>query len=268
LAPFTYIKDPFLALKIASITVTAVGILLVFFSLKRLGVKWPHFWTILFLVSSPSLFYRLSALRPQLFSFGLSFLFFAYFFRPAINRRKNLAVFFLLSFVSAWIHGALSWVNFVIFGIGSLAEKFTGKKFRFRELLVIVGGTLAGFFLRPHPWPGLKLIYIQLVQNSIEEYKKTPLLWGTELLHFAGKDFMYQFLPVIFLLLIALFFLYRFSGEHFGKKFLGQDFKAQIWTALIVGAFFFWLAFASARRSANVFFDFSHNYLYGWVFSL
>lgn len=267
LAPFTYIKDPLLALKTASFAATAAGVLLIFFSLKRLEIKWPHLWTVLFLTSAPDLFYRISALRPQLLSFGLSFLFFAYFFRPASGRRKSSAIFFVISFVSVWVHAALFWVNFIIFGAGSLMEKIFGKKLRLKEFLAAATGALFGFFLRPNPFQGFKLLYVQLIQNFIEKYKKTPLLWGTELLHFDGRNFADQFLPVIFLLLIAAFFLYpalykkggvyRFSGQRLEAGVFWQDFKAQARTAFAVGAGFLWLAFASARRSADYFFGFA-----------
>lgn len=255
LAPFTYIKDPFLALKIASIVITAAGILLVFFSLKKLRVKWPHLWTVLFLTSAPDLFYRVSTLRPQIISFGLSFLFFAYFLRPAVGRRKNSAVFFLISFVSVWIHGALFWVNFVIFGVGSLVGKIFGRKIRFQDLLFIAGGAFLGFVLRPQFLSGFKLVYIQLVRVFIEKYNKTPLLLGTELLHFAGRNFIDQFLPIVILFLFVLFLLYRFSLRNFSGP--AKDFKTVLWIALVLATLFFWLAFASARRSADYFLGFA-----------
>ena len=256
LFPFTYIQNPVWGLKIASVVVTAAGILLLFFALRRLEVRWPHFWTMVFLISSSALFYRFSALRPQLISFGLSFLFFSFFYRPTAGRYRNFLIFFLISFFTAWIHSALFWVNFVIFGTGSLVERFMGRKFRWPELWVIVGGTLAGFFLRPHPLQGLRLIYVQLIQNSLEEFKNTPLFWGTELLHFSGRDFIYQFLPIIFLLAAAIYFLI-ISFQKSGRGAADRNFKAQIWTAFALGAIFFWLAFASARRSADYFFGFA-----------
>ena len=257
LIPFTYIKDPLLALKVASFAVTTAGVLLIFFSLKRLGIKWPHLWTVLFLTSAPDLFYRFSALRPQIISFGLSFLFFAYFFRPADERRKNSAAFFLISFVSAWIHGALFWVNFVIFAVGSLVEKISGRKIKFRDFLFVAGGTLLGLLLRPQLLRVFKLIYVQLVRGFVEKYKETPLLWGTELLHFAGRNFMDQFLPITAFLLFALFLLYRYRLSL--RKFGGQDkdFKVTFWAVIILSASFFWLAFASARRSADYFWGFA-----------
>lgn len=257
LYPFTFVKDPLIALKLASIAVTSIGVALLFFSLKKLEIRWPCFWTVFFLLSSPSLFYRFSALRPQLISFGLSFLFFSFFFQPPTSRVKNFTSFFLISFFTAWIHGALVWVNFVIFAVGSLSEKLFKKKIRWQIFLVLITGTLSGLFLRPHPIQGLRLIYVQIVQNFIEEFKKTPLFWGTELLHFDARSFVYEFLPIVFLLLMATFFLYRISGWNSGGKKLGQGLKAQIWTASLVGALFFWLAFASARRSADYFFGFA-----------
>lgn len=259
LLPFTYVADKIQGMRAAAIGVTATSVFLIFLAFRNLNLRWPIFWTFLTIFSSPDFFYRLSALRPQLISFGLIFLLLSYLFKfKEQNKKTTIAIIFAISLAISWIHLAFIWMPLAIWVVFSLVSRLLSRQINFYQVLSIISGTLAGIILRPNPGGAINLTYIQVVRLLWEKYQKTPLLFGTEVLRFTRENFWDQFIPITLLLVIAIFVLLVVRHNRTVKSLIfSTDFGKQLWTNIILASFFFWLSFTSARRSSDFFFGFS-----------
>lgn len=109
-------------------------------------------------------------------------------------------------------------------------------------------GLAGGLLLRPNPFGAAKLTYIQVIQLLFE--KKLPLRFGRELIPFAWENFIDQLVPITIALSMAVIFLIWLSR----KKERQQN---GVWVSLVLAAIFFFLTFAVARRSNEVFVGFA-----------
>lgn len=252
--PFTYFKDLLNGMGIGSRFVTAASLILAFAALKRLKVKWPIFWLLIFAITSADLLYRLTMLRPHPLSLGLALLLFAFLQKQSENEsfanKKTLLAVFVVSLAFSWIHLSLSWLPILVLLTTLLPEILQKQGMDWKKGLAVIVGLAAGLFLRPNPLGAAKLAYIQVVQLLFEKQGEVPLRFGRELTPFFFENFADQLIPITILLLIsALLFIWK-------RKIITKRINTAIISSAILSLIFFILTFAVARRSNEVFIGF------------
>lgn len=251
LIPFTYLKDLALGLIIGPYFITFVSLLLAFFALWKLKVKWPIFWLFIFAFASADTLYRLTMLRPHPLSLGLSLLLFAFLTsRPPTSENKGLLPIFLVSAVFSWIHLSLSWLPVLILLIVLLLEVLQKQGIDWKKMAVVFGGLLLGWLIRPNPLGALKIAYIQVAQLLIEKQGDLPLRFGNELKPFVLENFVDQLIPITVLLVTGVAILI------WKRNLLSVEKRGAVFGSLILTAIFCLLTFGVARRSNEIFMGF------------
>ncbi len=97
-------------MRLAGVFVTAACLLSVYLVCLRLEIKPALLWPFVLLFSSAFLLHRLTMLRPQVLSLGLSVLLLA------LLATGNLRGVFLAAFASAWLHLSLFFVPIIVLG--------------------------------------------------------------------------------------------------------------------------------------------------------
>lgn len=242
--PFTFFSDLVVGIKIGAAAVTAGSLFIAFWAFKRLKVAWPIFWTFVLVFASADLMYRMTMMRPHPLSLAISLLLFSYLVTEK-TRRSYLAVF-LLSAAFSWIHLALSWLPIVVAGTVFITEWISQRRFFWQYPLLVLGGLLAGAFLRPNPVGAIKIAYIQVVQLFIEKLgSELPLRFGRELLPFVWENFADQLVPITVLVFIGVGLALKLTKNRV------------VWTGFVLTALFFILAFTAARRANDIFIGFA-----------
>lgn len=257
LIPFTFFGNLVFGIKMAGVFVTAILLLLFYFSLKFFFIKKPFFWTIFMFFSVPGVMFHLLLIRPHAVSTGLAAL-----LLPLLIYRHSLGIF-LTSFFIAFIHLNVFWVVFVIFGVVFLINLFREKAFLWKECFYALAGVLAGWFLRPNPFGALKITYANVFGVSVAKLNGIALNLGAELRPLAiGKMFL-DFWPFLIFWLTALFTLIFYR-----KKFnlLSREIAAAIFAGGLLSFIFFLATIFFASRSYDLWLIFGTIFA-GFVFT-
>lgn len=184
--------------------------------------------------------------RPHVFSLFLSPLLLYFLIK------KSPWLVFLSCFLISFIHASLFWISFVVFGVFFIFDFFKNRKISWFEIAGLFFGSLFGLLLRPHPFGGLKLVYIQLVDLIFAKNAGVPLKFGRELLPLSSADIFFQFLPLFFLFLFFIFFFFWSSRRgYFSEVSSGK--KIAVLSFLSLSLIFFFLSLFVARRSLDFF---------------
>ncbi|MDP3764792.1 MAG: hypothetical protein Q8Q95_04210 [bacterium] len=250
LIPFTYIKNAGISIKLAGAFITFLTLIGFYFALNRLKIKWPILWALVFVLATPDVMYRLIMTRPHNLSFALTIVTFSLF----LTSSKKWPLI-LLGFTAAFLHSALSWLPLAVVIIASLVSKFRREPIRWRSLLYLALGLVAGLIARPNPLAGLKLVYIQVIQIIFVKTQNIPLTFGRELKTPNFDSIIKNILPVILIGLIGIV-LYKIAIKKYRASEIG-NYKNIFVSALTVSAFFLLITLFVARRSYDIFTGFT-----------
>jgi len=244
LIPFTFIDDPLLSVKIATIFLATLSLTSFFWLIKSINIKYPFFWTVVLLFSSADFLFRIFMVRPHIVSLLLSFALLIYFIK-----NKPYSIFFTSVLVS-FIHIALAWVPILIIIISTLASFITEKKIYIKNILASFLGLLGGVLLHPNIIGTLKLSYIQIVELFITKGQDIPMQFGRELNLLNFGDIILQYIPLFAYLIFILFIIFSIYINKAWTDISPPNKKTLI-ANLLLSFIFLILAFISARRSTD-----------------
>lgn len=261
LIPLTLFADLAVGIKIGGILVTALSLILIGFAFMRLRIRWPLFWLFLLIFITADLAYRFSMLRPHPISLGLALLIFAYLFKSDEEKRSSRKASLILIGLSAlysWNHLSLFWLPLLIALVVAAIQFIQERKIYWMNSLAVLGGLILGWLLRPNPLGAAKLAYIQVFKLLFEKQGGLPLRFGRELTPFVFENFVDQLIPITILIAVAvIFFVWLLANRRSFHWKLPEKIKAPIWSSLVLAAIFFYLTFAVARRSNEIFISFA-----------
>lgn len=252
--PFSYFKNLIAGIETGGIVITIISLLLIYWALARLKIKWPLFWSLLFVLISADVLYRMTMFRPHPLSIGLTLLLFSFLqeTKNSPNNNWGTVSLFLISALFSWIHLALSWIPILTLLVVNFVRLIQKLAIQWKNILAMTSGILAGLILRPNFIGAAKLAYIQVVQLALE--KNLPLKFGRELTPFVWQNFVDQLIPISLLILFGLLFLiWTISKKKFSSE---KNDLTMILSSLILCLIFFALTFTVARRSNEFFVGF------------
>jgi hypothetical protein len=142
LIPFTF-GNLLAGAKVAAVLFASLGFLAVWFLLKRQRVPLAWLWALAILGVSDSFLYRMSVTRANSLSLGILAIGMLLLLE---GKYKSLAV---LSFIYVWMYDAFP-LMLALGVLHFLAVALIERRFEFRPLLYIAGGTLAGILINPY----------------------------------------------------------------------------------------------------------------------
>jgi hypothetical protein len=243
LVPFTFAGDPVLGMQLAGAFVTILFLALTFTSCVALKIKFAIFWPFFLLFSSAFMLHRLGMLRPQVLSLGLGILIFA------LLATENVWGLFLASLALVFLHLNLFFIPFLILAVFALTKFIEERSLPWREGLALTGGVLVGWLLRPNPLGAAKILYVQLIQFTLERLGGNLLDVGAELAPLRLKSNS-NYLPFILLLLASLLYIgWRYSRTDFT---LSVRERTNLISAVASAIGFFFLSVFFARRAFDL----------------
>jgi len=247
LIPFVWLGDPLVGMRLAGVLVTSACLLSVYLVCRSLEIKTAPLWPFVLLFSSAFLLHRLTMLRPQVLSLGLSVLILA------LLATGNLRGVLLAAFASAWLHLSLCFVPIIVLGVFAATKLVTEKSLAWRESLALAGGLVAGWLLRPNPLGAAEIAYVQVFQWTLAKLAGAPLDVGSELRPLVLAIHS-NYLAFIVLWSFALLFL--LWKMIFGGCQLPAKQRTILCAAGVLSLGFFLLALLFARRA----FDFCSSF--------
>jgi hypothetical protein len=247
LVPLTMCASLLDAIEWGSILCTACALWLFYAACRAMELRRPLVWTVLFLVISAQVTYRLTMLRPHCLSLGLDVLLFAVLSSCRRGWRVALLVFAIAA-LHAFVHLTLSWLPLLIAVVVSTVQLALRQRKSLTNAAAIVLGLAVGILARPHPMGSLALVYTQLVRWYVEK-RSQPLMIGTELRPITWVKFADQFLPLSILALLALAWLVmsvRRSPTETAARY-----RVIAWSALALMLVFLVACVRVALRSAD-----------------
>jgi len=194
LIPFTYLVNPLIGLKIATI-ILAIGVLIAFyFLLKRLGARWPLLFTAVLLFVTPFIF-RINLAKA--IAFSLLILFAA---TALLARKKNFGLA-MLSFFYVWSYGG--WILIILLTTSFfLADFLIKKELNFKPIINVAAGCALGIIINPFFPNNLLFYWEQIVQIGFINYQdKIPV--GLEWYPYKILDFLSAIIFPVILSFIA-----------------------------------------------------------------
>lgn len=243
LAPFALVSDPNMGLHLAGAAVLAGMMALVYTALARLGIAYPALWAFTLALAAPPALLRTVVLRPHVLSLGLI----AWVLAGLIRREPRVA--FLSALAFAFIHLNLTWVVPLLMVVTAVTGRVAEKSWAPRSLLAALGGLVCGWLLRPNPFGAAKLLYVQLVQWSLEKQRGTPLLIGGEARPVDPRDFGLYFAPLLLLWLVAAVLVLRLALRQ--KLALPAREAVVLWSTLILSVVFFEMTIVVSLRASD-----------------
>ena len=249
-----FFKDLITGIRVGGALVTITTLVLVWFSLKRLNIRGPLFWTLAFAFLSADVLYRITMFRPHSISVGLSLLLFSFFAMPA--KSKNWLWIILVSFGFSWIHISLIWVPIVVWLAVNFARHIGKLSVGWQSGIAMVSGLILGWLARPNPLGAAKLAYIQVLKLLVEKQANLPIRFGRELKPFVWENFADQLIPVCILLVLAISI---WLWVYFKNKNAVPPIETRLisMASFIISAGFLALSFLVARRANDFFIPFA-----------
>jgi hypothetical protein len=239
LIPFTWIGDPVLAMRLAGVVLTWSFLLTIYCACAKLELKPAWLWPFALLVSSAFLLHRVTMLRPQVLSLGLTVLLLA---QIVVG---NLRGVFIIAFAIAWVHLSLFFAPLFLLGLFLAIKIFTDRKLCWQEFVAGCAGLVAGWLLRPNPLGAASIAYVQVVDLTLANLAHAPLEFGSELRPLVLAYYS-NYLPFILLWLASLLFLlWRAIGK---RSQFALSMKTALLLSAMLSAVFFLVALLFARR--------------------
>jgi len=175
LLPFSFLPGPFLQLKVSGGFLLSLLLIMLWWALRRLGVKLAWLWPFVFLLASASHLWRLQMTRPHLLSMGLAALLLSFLIR---GRAWQVG---LIALALSFFHLNFFWLTPVVLVVYLVVAAIAERRLEWPPATAAITGCLLGWLLRPNPVGALKLLYVQLVQLAQVKHQGIPLSFGTEL---------------------------------------------------------------------------------------
>ncbi|MBI2052563.1 MAG: hypothetical protein HYT38_02745, partial [Candidatus Sungbacteria bacterium] len=250
LIPFSLLGDLLLGLRLAATVITFAALAGFYTILKKLEIRWPVFWTLLFFFSAPDVNFRLLMVRPHILTFILVLTLFY-----ALVKNRSGKLIFSLSAGVAFIHLAMAWLPILMAIIVNGTQKIVGGKWEIKKNLAGAAGLIVGWLARPEPFSAIKLAYIQVVQLAIEKFNNTPLRFGVELRPGNRLSVVInEILPVAFLIMLAVISLILLIKKHGGQ--MEKTRKVIMGSSLAISIIFGFITYGVARRAADIWIGF------------
>lgn len=255
LLPFTFFNPLIYGMYWGAFFITLISLLITYWALKRMGVRWPLFWTFVFAMMTADLLYRLAMLRPHPISLGLTLLLFSFVYKNP-RKIKELWQPMLVAAIFTWIHISLSWVLGIVTLAAILPRFFQKRGLGWQPILAVFSGIILGWAARPNPMGAAYLAYAQVFKLLSVKQLGLPLRFGRELTPFTLANFADQLIPITILIILALGFLFSLIAS---KKFkeIQPDIRTGIWSSALLAGIFGVMTFAVARRSNEIFIGFA-----------
>ncbi len=260
LIPLTFFNNPVFGIKFGSFLLTTAVLFSFYILLKKLGLRWPLFWVLLFFFFVPDTHYRSLVLRPHLITFILSL---AIFYLAV--RKKYWAIFIVAAALS-FIHLALSWIPILIVLTVLLADSSFSKRFNSKSLGAAVIGVIVGLVARPNFFGALKIAYVQVVDLMLAKFNNIPLRFGSELKPAQSLSLLtHEILPLAAVLGFGIIFLViALRRKTFNN--LSETNKTAITASLTLSIIFGLVTVFMARRAIDLGVGFTFIFV-GFVFS-
>ena len=271
LLPFTSLPNVETAIRLAAVALTLLlsGAFLV--ALRRHGVRAAPWWTALFLLAVPNVFYRYLMVRPHVVSLGASLLLLSFLVRGRWWQATLLAA------LITWTHLSLFWIGIglaaaytlvvVIDGLANpVGLRHAGVSAQ-AAVPAVALGTLVGWILRPHPLDTAVLANVQVIRLFAQKATEEPLLFAAELAPLTPMELIWTswfFLP-LWVAAVALVLHYVFRRP---RDTAPPEIRTLLITSVLVSSVFLCLTLLSARRAmvqwvafGSLMFPFTWHYL-------
>lgn len=166
LIPFTFIPQPFVGLKVATMLLGGGAVTAFYFLLRSFRAQVPALWTFLLLISGPLIF-RMSL--PKAISTSLIFLFIGI----TLAREGKYLLMYVWSTLYVWAYGGF-FILGVLIGILIFTEILSNKKLTAKNIRIITAmvlGFATGLIINPYFPNNIFYIWDQLVQIGILNYQ-------------------------------------------------------------------------------------------------
>ena len=145
LSPLGWAADPVVGLKLAGMVTLGLSLVLFYWALVRLEVRWPELWVLIMLTCAAPALLRMLAVRPHVLSVALIALLFSFSVR---GRAWQVG---LAAAALAWVHLNLAWAGLgaalLVLGLRSIQERTA----YWRPAVALLLGMGGGWVLRPNP---------------------------------------------------------------------------------------------------------------------
>lgn len=229
LAPFVNFFDPLIGVKIASAVFSVVMVLLFYWLIKKMGLRWPMFFALAFLLLN-GLNFRVSLIKANSLSIAMLWLIIYSLFE---QKTKTLLV---LSFLFVWLYGGWPLAIFILI-IFIISQKiyqslhtnklkiFLHQKIHIlnhganhkliRISIYLLAGIVLGIILNPY-WPqNLYLYYQQFLQigvvNMGNQFTVGSEWYGTSLINIIYSS------PHLFTLAFVNFLILSFNLKKISR---------------------------------------------------
>ncbi len=243
LIPFTFFSDLTLGIKIAGVVFTTFALFIYYWIAKKEHLRWSFVWPLVILGATPNTMFRLLMVRMQILTVPLSALLLWFLVRGYTWAS------FVASFLIVWIHGNFAWVPFLLLGTAQGVAFIFERRFLWREGLAVMGGFLAGWLLRPHPFSAARVFYTQIVEHSLVKKAGLPLLFGAEHFPLSFAVFTRNFLWFAIVEAVALIFFIWLSKQEKITNIDTRKTKTFIAGFFAVSLGFFILTMLFSRRA-------------------
>jgi hypothetical protein len=251
LMPFTVVGDVQWAIRLAAFTLTATLAVCFFWILNRHAVPGAAWWTLVFMIGVPNVFFRHLMLRPHMMSLAASLALLSLLVRG----RARTA--FLVSALITWLHLSLFWMApgiVIAYVMVRYLEAVIGAP-KARESIApaaavsaVFLGTVAGWLLRPHPIEAGALANVQIIRLFAQKATQEPLLFAAELLPIPFMELLQTSWLFFIVWLIACVGVVTYLGKNKLQDVPPEE-RTLLLTSLLISVAFALLATVSARRA-------------------
>ena len=252
LTPFAALGSVEIAIRIAALALTLGLAAGYFWVLRRHSVVGPGWWTALFLVAVPNVFFRHLMVRPHVISLALSVLLLS----VLVRGRWWYAA--LLSAAITWVHLGLFWmapgiviaysVVRLLRDVGSPRDATSRHVGLIPAISAVFLGTVAGWLMRPHPIDAGALANVQIIRLFAQKATEEPLLFAGELVPLPVMELVrtsWLFLSAWVLGVLAM--LVYSARDRLGG--LRTEERTLLLASTLIAMTFFALTLLSARRA-------------------
>lgn len=203
LIPFTCLGSLVFGAKLATLFFFSSMVLIFYFVLKSLKLKYNLFWCLLLLSSSGYFLFRMNLARPLNFSV----IFFLLVFYALI--KKNNVLLFVTSFLFVWGHASFPLSIFFVF-VFVFVNYLHKKRFYYKTILASLSGVILAFFINPF-FPN-NLNYFNIYYLGTVPYSLTSSISEWQPLGFELVFFDSAIIFILFLVLMITYFILLIKG--------------------------------------------------------
>lgn len=212
LIPFVTFFPPLIGIKIATVFLAVLMAMIFYWLLKKLAVKYPWFYVLILITSSPFIF-RLGLAKTSAFS--IIFLLVGYY----LLAKKRHWLLMALSFFYVWLYGGFILLPVISFfyALGEMSVlkfKMKLKQFllTFKPLGFSLLGMALGLIINPYFPKNLYFYWVQVIEVAVVNYQKTIGV-GAEWYPYMPFDLLGK-LPLLFILLFLAILVFVLKSRR------------------------------------------------------